>query len=99
MVEFSITPIGKGESLSTYVARVIAKISKSGVSYKLTPMGTIIETKTVKKAFSVIEKGINTIVRDSRVNRASVLIKIDWRKSSMGRIGSKVNSVHKKLNN
>jgi len=43
LLEFSMSPIGKGESLSPYVARVLNVVDKSGVSYKLTSMGTILE--------------------------------------------------------
>jgi uncharacterized protein YqgV (UPF0045/DUF77 family) len=44
LLEFMMSPAGKGESLSPYVARVLKVIDDSGVTYKLTPMGTILET-------------------------------------------------------
>jgi uncharacterized protein YqgV (UPF0045/DUF77 family) len=34
-----MTPIGQGESVSKYVARCIDIVDKSGLDYKLTPMG------------------------------------------------------------
>ena len=40
LLEFSISPTGKGESLSPYISRVLKTIDDSGVSYRLTPMGT-----------------------------------------------------------
>jgi len=43
LVEFSITPIGRGESLSEDVARILDLVDRSGLNYKLTPMGTIVE--------------------------------------------------------
>ena len=43
LLEFSMSPFGKGESLSPYVSRVLNVVDKSGVTYKLTPMGTILE--------------------------------------------------------
>ena len=43
LLEFSMAPAGKGESVSEYVARILDVIDKSGVPYQLTPMGTILE--------------------------------------------------------
>ena len=43
LLEFSMSPFAKGESLSPYVARSLDIIDKSGLPYQLTPMGTIIE--------------------------------------------------------
>ena len=43
MAEFSIVPIGEGESLSGFVAEILALIDESGLEYRLTPMGTIVE--------------------------------------------------------
>ena len=43
LLEFSMTPMTKGESVSAYVARSLDIIDRSGLPYQLTPMGTIIE--------------------------------------------------------
>ena len=43
LLEFSMSPFARGESLSPYVARSLDIIDKSGLPYQLTPMGTIIE--------------------------------------------------------
>ena len=43
LLEFSMSPLDKGESLSQYVARSLDIIDRSGVPYQLTPMGTILE--------------------------------------------------------
>ncbi|HET9313759.1 MAG TPA: MTH1187 family thiamine-binding protein, partial [Nitrospira sp.] len=43
LLEFSMSPLGKGESVSKYVSRSLDIIDKSGVPYQLTPMGTILE--------------------------------------------------------
>ena len=43
LLEFSMSPMNKGESVSPYVARSLDIIDKSGLPYQLTPMGTIIE--------------------------------------------------------
>ena len=43
MIEFSMYPLDKGESLSPYVARILDVIDRSGVTYRLNPMGTVLE--------------------------------------------------------
>jgi len=43
LLEFSMSPLDKGISLSPYVARSLDIIDKSGLPYQLTPMGTIVE--------------------------------------------------------
>jgi len=43
LLDFSMSPLAKGESVSAYVARSLDIVDKSGLPYQLTPMGTIIE--------------------------------------------------------
>ena len=43
LLEFSMTPLDKGESISPYVSRSLDIIDKSGVDYRLNPMGTVLE--------------------------------------------------------
>ena len=95
LLEFSMSPFGKGESLSPYVSRVLNVIDQSGVRYKLTPMGTILEgqweevMKVVTNCFRELEKDCN---------RISTNIRIDFRKGSNSRMQQKINSLESKLN-
>ena len=43
LAEFSIVPIGKDVSLSKYVAKSLDIIDKSGIEYRMNPMGTVVE--------------------------------------------------------
>src|SRR6185295_16247385 len=43
LLEMSITPLGKGESVSAYVAECVDIIDRSGLDYELHAMGTIVE--------------------------------------------------------
>ena len=43
LLDFSITPLGRGEMLSQYVVRCIRIIENSGLDYHLHAMGTTIE--------------------------------------------------------
>jgi len=95
LVEFSIFPTEQTQSKSAYVARVLDIVDKSGLSYQLTPMGTIIEGETVEEVLSVINKAYEALQKDC--GRVYSSIKIDWRKGPVGRLGKKVHSVEEKL--
>ncbi len=94
LVEFSMTPLDKGESVSQYVSRSIDIIDKSGLPYKLGPMGTCIEGNW-DEVFSVIKKCFEKMSSDC--NRISIYMKVDYRKGKSGRLESKIKSVEEKL--
>lgn len=43
LFEMSITPLGKGESISEYVEECVDIIDRSGLGYELHAMGVIVE--------------------------------------------------------
>ncbi len=43
LLEFSMSPLGKSESVGKYVSRSLDLIDRSGVDYRLNPMGTVLE--------------------------------------------------------
>jgi conserved hypothetical protein TIGR00106 len=94
LAEFSITPIGAGESLSAYVAECMKIVKESGLPHELTAMGTIVEGEW-DEVMAVI-KACHMAVR-AKCRRVSTLIKIDDREVPPGRIKAKVESVLKKL--
>ena len=94
LLEFSMTPLDKGESLSEYVSRSLEIIDKSGLPYKLNPMGTVIEGEW-DEVFNVVKRCYDRMNEDC--NRVSVSIKIDARKGKEGRLKSKIESVEKRL--
>jgi len=94
MAFFSITPIGSGESVSEYVARVVESVEKSGLEWKLTPMGTIVEGDNVKDVFDAINEGVKQL---DDCNRLSISIKIDHRKNREKGMDDKVESVFDKM--
>jgi len=96
MTFVTMTPLGKGESVSKYVAKVVDVVDKSGLSYVITPMGTIIESENWDEVMSVLERGFNRMKQDC--SRISVVIKIDYREGKIARLKSKVDSLEKKLN-
>lgn len=94
MAEISIVPIGKGVSLSKYVAQAVKIVDKSGLKYQITPMGTIIEGN-INKVFSVIKQCHLAVLKKS--SRVYTRITIDDRKGKTNQITHKVASVIEKL--
>jgi uncharacterized protein (TIGR00106 family) len=94
LLEFSMSPLGKGESVGKYVARSLDIIDKSGVSYRLNPMGTVLEGEWAQ-VFAVVQKCYERMKKDC--NRISCTIKVDYRKGHSGRLQSKVTSIEKTL--
>ena len=96
LLEFSMFPTDKGESVSDYVSQVIGMIDNSGVSYKLTAMGTIIETETVAEALTIVEEAAN-ILDEMACRRIYSSLKMDIRKGKGGRLGAKIDSIREKI--
>ena len=95
IVEFVIVPLGE-KSLSRYVAEVIKLLEKKGVKYQLTPMATIIETKTVREAFYIIEEA-HELMFNLGAERVSTTIRIDDRRDRERHMEDKVKSVLEKV--
>ena len=95
LVEFSMFPTDKGESVSEHVSKVIKMISESGVQYKLTPMGTIIETDTLAEALHILQLSYNEL--EPVANRVFCTAKFDIRKGKNDRMKGKIESIEKKI--
>lgn len=96
LLEFSMFPTDKGESVSPYVSRIIDMIDRSGVSYRLTPMGTVVETETMDEALKIIGEAYKQLEGDC--NRIYSSLKFDIRKDKSHRLTQKIESVEKRLN-
>lgn len=94
LLEFSMSPLEKGESVSKYVTRNLDIIDKSGLDYRLHAMGTIIEGE-IDEVLDVLKKCFDAMSTDC--DRITCAAKIDYRKGHSGRLESKVASVEKKL--
>lgn len=94
LAELSIWPMDKGESVSPYVTRVLDVIDRSGLPYKLGPLGTCIEGEW-DAVMAVITQCHQVLATDC--NRITCTIKMDWRKGHAGAIETKVKSVQDKI--
>jgi uncharacterized protein (TIGR00106 family) len=95
MFEFAMFPTDKGESVSPYVSRILKIIDESNVSYKLTPMGTVVEVETFEEALSIINRAYQEL--ESDCGRIYSTIKFDIRKGTSKRLTQKIDSVEKKV--
>ncbi len=94
MLEFSIFPIDKGESLSAYVSRCLDIVDDSGVAYKTNPMGTVLEGDW-DQVFDVVKQCYEELSKDC--NRIEIAIKVDARKERTGGLEGKVKSLEGRL--
>ncbi len=96
LLEFSMFPTDKGESVSAYVSPVIAMIRDSGTPYQLTPMGTIIETETLEQALALVQRAYR-VLEEAGCNRVYSSLKLDIRKHRDGRLQGKIASVRRHI--
>jgi uncharacterized protein (TIGR00106 family) len=94
LIDFSIFPVGKGESVSSYVAQAVEIIRASGLVHKLGPMGTTIEGDW-NEVMEVVTCCFEALKKDC--DRVYLTIKADYRKGPPGRIENKVNAVERRL--
>ncbi len=94
LLEFSMSPLGEGESVSNYVARSLQIIDESGLPYELHAMGTILEGE-VEEVLDVMRRCLDAMAADC--DRITCTAKLDFRKGYAGRLDSKVKSVEEKL--
>jgi uncharacterized protein (TIGR00106 family) len=94
LLEMSITPLGKGESVSQYVAECLELVVGSGLDYELHSMGTIVEGE-LDEVLDLMRRCIEQVSNHS--DRVTCAAKLDFRRGKSGRLKSKVTSVEQKL--
>jgi uncharacterized protein (TIGR00106 family) len=90
LLDFSMAPMGKGESVAAYVARCLEIVAQSGLDYRLHAMGTTLEGEW-DEVFAVVRRCYQALEPDC--NRISVSIKVDYRKGLERHLESKVRHV------
>lgn len=95
LLNFAMFPTDKGDSVSQYVSQLIKNIDQSGVTYKLNPMGTTIETATMAEALAIVQQSYDILEPIS--DRVYCSINIDAQKNKDGRITGKIESIEKKI--
>ena len=92
LLEFAMNPPDRGQGVSAYVARILDVIDRSGVTYQLTPMGTILEGN-----FDEVMKVVGDCFRalEPDCPRIGMSLKMDYRAGNETRLESKVEAVEK----
>lgn len=94
LLEFSISPMDKGQSVAPYVARSLEIIEASGLDYQLHAMGTIVEGE-LSEVLALLERCLEAVAADCQ--RVTCTAKLDYRQGHRGRLRSKVESVERQL--
>ncbi len=94
LLDFSISPLGKGESVGPYVARCLEIVGASGLDYRLHAMGTTLEGEW-DEVFAVVRRCFEALKPDCE--RISCSIKVDYRSGPGGRLDRKVRRVEELL--
>lgn len=94
IAEFSVVPIGAGESVSVYVAECLKIVRASGLKYEFTALDTILEGD-YDEVMDVIGK-CHKKVR-SMTDRVMTTVHIDDREGATNEIERKVKSVEEKI--
>ena len=87
LLEFSMYPTDKGESVSKEVARSLEIIDASGLPYKLGPMGTCLEGEW-DEVMDVVRRCHERMSADC--GRIATQIKIDYRATGENRLQAKI---------
>lgn len=94
IANISVFPIGKGPGLSEYVAAAVDEADKSGLDYRLTAMGTIVEGEW-DEVMKLMKKMRDRVLKKS--DRVYLAVTLDDRKDKRRRLEAKVKSVEDRL--
>jgi uncharacterized protein (TIGR00106 family) len=94
VVIFEVIPIGAGSSISDSVAEAVKLVAASGLDYRLTAMGTIVEGDG-DQVVDLVRACHRKVME--KADRVITHIMIDDRKGYTARIEGKVKSVEQKI--
>lgn len=98
IAEFSIVPIGTGEtSVSRFVAAAVDSFkSIKGLEFELTPMGTILAAENLDVVLEAVRMAHNAVA-SLGAKRVSSTLRIDDRMDKARSIHDKVDAVNRRL--
>ena len=94
LLELSVIPLARGRSISADLADLVKIIDASGLDYRLTPTGTVIEGSWDE--LMDLAKRCHNTMRD-KTERVITLMKLDDYEQRTGRLTAAVNSVEEKV--
>lgn len=94
IVELTLFPLDKGQSVGIFVARAVGIIRASGLACQLTPMGTLIEGEW-DEVMAVVGQCFQALAAES--DRVYLTLKADWRRGRTDGLRTKTESVERAL--
>ena len=94
LLELSVIPLGRGRSISADIADLVKIIDTSGLDYRLTAAGTILEGSW--EQLMDLARKCHTEMR-TKTERVVTFMKVDDYAEHTGRLTAAVASVEKKL--
>jgi uncharacterized protein (TIGR00106 family) len=96
IMAISVTPVGTGSTgVGEYVAEAVRVIERSGLSYELNAMHTVVEGDLAALMALVVQ--IHTALFASGAHRLSTVVKLDDRRDAPSTIEGKVRSVEQRI--
>jgi uncharacterized protein (TIGR00106 family) len=94
LVAFSVTPLGVGEAVASYVADAVRVVRESGLPNRTDAMFTTIEGDW-DEVMDVVKRAVEAVA--ARAPRVSLTLKADVRPAVTGALESKVESLESYL--
>lgn len=94
LMDLSVVPLGRGRSISADVADLMKIIDASGLDYRITPTGTVVEGNW--EQLMELAKKCHLNMR-AKTERVITLMKIDDYEQRTGRLTAAVKSVEEKV--
>jgi uncharacterized protein (TIGR00106 family) len=89
-------PLDRGESVGDAVSHVVDMISQSGHPYRLTAMGTIVETRQLGTALELVEHAYQVLAAEGS-KRVYASIKLDIREGREQGLTGKIQSIESRI--
>ena len=94
LLELNVIPLGRGRSIGSDIAEVVKIIDASGVDYKLTAEGTILEGDW-DRVMNVAKKCHEEM--RTKTDRVITIMHADDYEGRVGRLDASVDSIERKL--
>jgi uncharacterized protein (TIGR00106 family) len=94
LIEFSVVPLGAGDSVAKHVARCVERVEASGLAFEVHAMGTIVEGE-LEQVLALVQECVALLAED--FDRVTCQVKLDLRRGASGRLRGKVESVERHL--
>jgi uncharacterized protein (TIGR00106 family) len=98
LIEFSMFPMDEGESVGAAVSKIVEMIANSAHPYRLTAMGTIVETEQLGTALELVERAYE-VLAEGGSKRVYATIKLDIRAGRQQGLSGKIESIESRIGN